>query len=270
MGDILILIQLLDPSRDAAWSQHINGSARLVKYRTPDRFKSEFEKALFASHVGAIVSECLTANTHCYLEEPEWMELYRSLVQDQDYLDDRHPLTIKVRSLIFPVPGLWHNIGEVVTGPKLFDNDALARLSVRSRKIHSDFIDWMEDYKAHCVRLSLTTPPPEEITMRREVFGVSVECLMLVKRLLATVCDDERGKLEVETQALAHLILDLQKQPSSKHSWLFSGHEVGIAYTVMLTKDQWEGPFVYASEEERRLATRTRYNTWSNTLRMTG
>jgi hypothetical protein len=76
--------------------------------------------------------------------------------------------------------------------------------------------------------------------------------------------------LERETQGLAHLVLDLQKQPSPKHSWLFSGHEVGVAYTVMLTKDQWEGGFEYSSDTERRLAIRTRYNTWSNTLRMTG
>jgi hypothetical protein len=116
----------------------------------------------------------------------------------------------------------------------------------------------MEDYKGHCVKLSLTTPPPSEIAMRRELFGASLECLVLVKRILATVCDQERVKLETEIQALAHLILNLQKQPSSSHSWLFSGHEVGIAYTVMLTKDQWEGHYTYESEEERKLATRTR------------
>lgn len=198
------------------------------------------------------------------------MELYLSLARESGYLDDRSPLTIKIRSLMFPIPGVWYDIGETISGPQLFDNDKLASLAARCRKLHQSYIDWMEDYKAHCVRLSLATPPPHEIAMRRELFGASLECLVIIKRLLASVCDEERERLETECQALAQLILDLQKQPSAKHSWLFSGHEVGIAYTVMLTKDQWEDNTVYESDEARRLAARVRYNTWSNTLRMTG
>jgi hypothetical protein len=216
-----------------------------------------------------MISECLVSNERCYLEEPVWTELYKSLTQEKDFLDDRSALTINLRSLMFPMSGLWHDVGKAVTGPQLFDDDTLASLAYRCRKLHKEGIDWMEEYKAHCVRLSLSTPPPEEIAMRRELFGSALECLILAKRLLATVCDDEREGLEAETQALAHLILNLQKQPSTKHSWLFSGHEVGIAYTAILTKDQWDGSYTCESEEERRLAIRKRYNTWSNTLRMT-
>ena len=260
--------QVLDPSRDAAWSHHVNGSARLVRYRTADRFRSEFEKALFAAHAGPMISECLVSNQPCYLEEPEWTELYKSLIQDKDFLDDRSALTINLRALMFPMSGLWHDVGKAVTGPQLFDDEALASLAYRCRKLHKDDIDWMEEYKAHCVRLSLTTTTQEEVAMRRELFGTALECLVLVKRLLATVCDDQRERLESETQALAHLILDLQKQPSTKHSWLFSGHEVGIAYSAILTRDQWEETCVYASDKERRLAIRKRFIAWDSTLRM--
>lgn len=210
------------------------------------------------------------SNVKCYLEEPQWMDLYRSLVKESDYLNDRSPLTINVRSLMFPIPRIWRDVGEVVTGTDLFNDEALEGLAYRCRTLHQEYIDWMEEYKSHCVRMSFTSPPEEELSMRRELFGAAVECLTLVKRFLATVDDDQREKLETETQALAHLILDIQKQPSSKHSWLFAGHEVGVAYTVMLTKDQWERQLTYETEEERRLAIRTRYNTWSNTLRMTG
>ena len=170
---------------------------------------------------------------------------------------------------MFPIPGLWNDIGEAVAGDELFDDYALGALETRCRTSHESLIDWMEDYKAHCVMMSLASPPQQELTMRRELFGASLECLSLIKRLLATVCDAERVKLENETQALANLILELQKQPSPKHSWLFSGHEVGVAYTCMLTKDQWAENITYDSEYEQRMASRNRYNTWSNTLRMT-
>ncbi len=198
------------------------------------------------------------------------MQLYASLAQESDFLTDRSSLAVNARLLMIQLPGLWHDIGEVITGPKLFEDGAMQVLEMRCRKAHRGFIAWMEDYKAHCVRMSLAAPPASELALRRELFGTVLECLAIVKRLLATVCEPERASLERDTQALAHLILDLQKQPAPKHSWLFSGHEVGVAYTVMLTKEEWESEEEYATEYERRYAIRTRYNTWSNTLRMTG
>lgn len=171
---------------------------------------------------------------------------------------------------MFTLPGLWHDIGEVVNSPDFLGEVRLDALEARARKAHADLLTWMDDYKAHCVRLSFARPPPTELALRRELFGAALECLAVLKRLFATICEGDRRSLEVETQALAHLILELQKQPSPKHSWLFSGHEVGVAYTVLLTKDQWEEPIRSKSPQERKLATRIRYNTWSNTLRMTG
>lgn len=259
--------QLLDPTQDTAWSHHISGSARLIRHRTPQRFQSEFEKALFAAHVGPVVSECLVDNKRCYLEEEQWSDLYRSLIQESHFLHDRSALTIHARLLMFPLSGLWCDVEAAVTGSDLFDDDVLSKLEKRCREAQRSFIDWMEDYKSHCVRLSLATPPPKELALRRELFGSALECLAVVKRLLAAVCDQQRVSLETETQALVHLIFDLQKQPSPKHSWLFSGHEVGVAFTIMVTKDQWEEQRIYSSDEERRMAIRTRYWTWSNTLR---
>lgn len=135
--------------------------------------------------------------------------------------------------------------------------------------MHKELLDWTEDYKAHCVRLSLATPPKLEISMRRELFGTSIECLIITKRLLASVCEADRVKLEAETQALCHLIFDLQKQPSPKHSWLFTGHETGVAYTVTATRDQWEEDVSGLDEMEQRLAARQRYMGWNTMLRTT-
>jgi hypothetical protein len=240
-----------------------------VKHRSPSRFNTEYEKALFAAHVGAVVSESLVNNTHCYLEQPEWLALYRSLEQETHFLTDRSKLAIDARLAMFPLPGIWHDAGESVNSAEFLHLDyTTLEIEKRCRTAHKQLLDWLEDYKAHCVRLSLASPPPSELALRRELFGATMECLAIVKRLLATVCDTDRCALEIETQALAHLMLDLQKQPSPKHSWLFSGHEVGVAYTILLTKDQWEERVSEMSFEERRMATRIRYNTWSNTLRM--
>lgn len=62
---LLSLSELFDTSRTGAWASHIEGSTRLIRHRTVRRFKTEFEKALFAASVGPSVSECLYNGTHC-------------------------------------------------------------------------------------------------------------------------------------------------------------------------------------------------------------
>lgn len=44
--------------------------------------------------------------------------------------------------------------------------------------------------------------------------------------------------------------------------------DIGVAYMIEFTRDQWDGMQTYASEYERRMAVRMRYNTWTTLLRM--
>lgn len=156
---------------------------------------------------------------------------------------------------------------KVVTGLDLFNNEMMARIKSRCHKAHEALLDWMEDYKTHCVRSSLTMPSPQELAMRRELLGIGVECLAVVKRLLITTNDKNRERLEPEAQATARSILVLQEQDSQKHSWLFTGHEVGIAHSVISTKEDWGPPYTYGSQYETKLASRARYVTWSRLIR---
>lgn len=103
--------------------------------------------------------------------------------------------------------------------------------------------------------------------MRRELFGVATECLIVVKRLLGTIYDEERCHLETEAQDLAQMIYDLHKQPSAKHSWLFSGHEVSVAQGILSSKNQWAGTSTDASEGDRKTASRMRYVAWDDLIR---
>lgn len=51
-----VLHQLLNPRRINAWSKHAAGAASVIKLRGPAGYVSEFEKSLFMSHLGPIVS----------------------------------------------------------------------------------------------------------------------------------------------------------------------------------------------------------------------
>ncbi|KAJ3544823.1 hypothetical protein NM208_g2851 [Fusarium decemcellulare] len=266
-SQLLGLHALLGSSQSAAWSHHVHGSIRLIKHRTPVRFKSSFDKALFAAHIGPIVFESLIDQKPCYLEQPHWMEIYQSLVQDSDHLTERSALAIAIRSQMIMLPRLWHDIDNAVQGPELFNEEVLNSLRARCHIAHQNFLLWMEDYKAHCVTMSLSSPSPQELATRRELYGTAIECLMIVKRLLAAIDDDKRQALEKETQALAKSLLNLHNQPSPKHSWLFAGHEVSVAQSIVMTKEQWGEPFLYTSEYEKKLASRARYTFWTTKLR---
>jgi hypothetical protein len=53
--EILALYELLDPAGETAWVRHAAGAARLIQLRGPKNYNTEFEKALFMAHTGAIV-----------------------------------------------------------------------------------------------------------------------------------------------------------------------------------------------------------------------
>lgn len=113
---MLSLHELLDASNDSGWSHHVHGSVRIVKHRGTQRFTTDFEKALFAAHAGTVVGESLLDNEHCYLAEQEWSTLYLSLEKESDFLDDRSPLTLKIRHSMFALPGkLAHIVSEPAT-----------------------------------------------------------------------------------------------------------------------------------------------------------
>jgi hypothetical protein len=126
---------------------------------------------------------------------------------------------------------------------------------------HQQPLDWIEEYQSYCTRMSPVSPSPQELALRRELYDTAIECLIVVKRLLeAIIYTDELLAIEVEVQALVQSLLDLQKQPSPKHSSLFMGHAMGVTRSVLLTRHQWESPIPhYYSCAQRRLASRKRY-----------
>lgn len=143
----------------------------------------------------------------------------------------------------------------------------LGALAQRCRESQVGYLESLEAYKDHVVRAAFSQPSPSEIALRREVYGLAHEGLILVKRLRASVWDPDRLPLEAEVQIVAHSIFDMQDQPVSQHSWLFSGHELGVAQLALSTSDLFTEDVSTQSWESQRLAMRTRYMLWSGSLR---
>jgi hypothetical protein len=232
---------MLEPSRTEAYMHHINGSALVIQRRTPSRFKTEYEKMLFHAHIGPIFTEALMTNSPCYLEQPEWMALYESLIQETPWLTDRSEIVIRIRMRILSLTSVLPAVTAALN-PDIDarDEGTLLTLELKARETHAAILQHLESYKAHVVRTSMAHAPQSELALRREVFGTALEVLCVYKRILASFCDGERFQLENEAQALAALIFDLQKQPAPRHSWIYSAHEKGVAAVIQVTKGEWE------------------------------
>ncbi|GIZ45829.1 hypothetical protein CKM354_000898000 [Cercospora kikuchii] len=263
---MMTLNELLDPSRIDAYAHHVAGSTRLMKHRSSRAFQDEFEKALFHSHVGPVVSEALHNNTHCYLAEPEWTALYESLATDTEELTERSELVISARKLIFPLPGLWHNVSKTLTSECELKVTVVSQLEQRCQALDSQYRNWLETYKEYCMSRTLAIPTEQEINIRREAYGQALESHLIVKILLGTMTSDASAVAE-EIRILAKQIMDLQKQPGPRHSWLFTGQEVGVAQVALANSNNFLEDLGQLPPKERLSRMQKRYMSWSGMLR---
>ena len=165
------------------------------------------------------------------------------------------------------IADLWYDIHTAVNSSGLFDDAILAALEQRCRVSRQEVVQWRSEYKLHCLKVGPVEDSSFERGLRRQLFGSAVETFAIINRLLATACDSHRQVLEVETQALARLSLELQKQPGPKYSAIFTCLEVSVINAVIETKDQWEEDLSGQDCATRRFAVHARYNTWNTMLR---
>ncbi|OQN95153.1 hypothetical protein B0A48_18757 [Cryoendolithus antarcticus] len=265
-ADLLCAVQMLscyeimDSKSLSAFSNHVSGSAQLVRSRSATRFRSEYERLLFLSHVGAAYSETFFQNRASHLAEPEWMQLYDSLTEESTWLTDTHPLMIRVRKVMIYFPGILAKLDTA------FDDtddcsaaDKQVAIELRLRSMQQDTLHALEAYKAHVLRTSMLRPPDCEVHKRREVFGSIMEGLCVIKRTIATICDFERPQLEHEIQSIAQLVLGLREQQEADHSWVFTIVEYGVAQLVVDTKEQWLADTSTMTAAEKTAASKSRW-----------
>lgn len=242
---------------------HVDGCERMVRHRSPSGFRTEYERQLFLSHIGPAVDKSIHQGTACYLEEPQWLALYQSLIEDSVWLSERSNLVIKVRSQLLCIGGIMSMANRAMSPGGEGDGGLLPTLELKARSAHQGMLKCLEVYKEHLVRTSMLIPDDQELAMRREIYGSILECLGIYKRIVAAVCDADRITLEAETQVLASQLLDLGKQPAQRHSWLCGHLELEVATILQRTKDEWEEDVSSLNPQEKRQAACQRWRNFN-------
>lgn len=256
---------MLDPQRGEAYDHHVNGSALVIKRRTPSSFKTDYEKLLFHSHIGPAFTRALYEQKECYLEGPEWMKVYESLIEDTPWLTERSEIVIRIRMRMLGLASMLPKTTKAMD-PNTYDGGLMLVLELKAREIHHGLIKALEEFKTYVLGNSMVHVPESELTLRREIFGTALECLCIYKRILASFCEEERLQLEKEAQEMAVAMMKLQDQPAPRHSWIYSTHEKGVAASIQLTGDAWKEDLSDKSASERRLAACKRWNEFNSYL----
>ncbi|KAH8670130.1 hypothetical protein BGZ60DRAFT_29241 [Tricladium varicosporioides] len=249
--EILALYELLDPSGEIAWIRHAAGAARLIQLRGPDRYKSDFEKALFMAHTGPIMTECLLNNERCFLEEPEWQTVFRSVITEDDFkISDRSEITVSLIMLKGFVPGFFHDITNITCLGGDPDLEYINAVAAGLRHLTSQLSRWHERYVVITECYPDMLPGSPEYDGHCKVFSTYLSCLMISSRLLSVLSTHDRAGLEDTSQELADQMLELNAkiQSSSRQTSLFMAQTLGVAKSIKITQKSWQ-QYCRSSEE---------------------
>jgi hypothetical protein len=215
---------------------------------------------LFLAHIGPAFSEAFYRGEPCYLAQPEWMELYVSLAEETPSLTERSPLIIRIRRAFLYSSGLFVDTSQALSAEGQNDPGFILALELKIRAIHHDLLNCLEGYKSYMGRMALTRPPKSASIVEQGALGTVLLCLCVYKRMLAALCEVDRLRLENECQALAVFIRQPHEQSSSRHSWIYTDLEYGVALILQNTRSSWEEDLTGQSAVAQRLASRERWD----------
>ena len=256
---IWYISKILKPGPTSSYAHHTEGTASLIRHRSPSSFTTPYEQALFLAHIGPAHSEAFYRAEPCYLAGPEWMELYTSLAEETTDLTDRSPLVIRIRKGDVFASGLFVDTSKALSAEGQSDPGFLLALELRIRAIHHELLNCLEEYNAYVGRTASTRSQGPRSIIEQGALGRVLTCLCVYKRILAALCESDRLRLEAECQALVVLIRQAHERYSASHSWIHTEVESGVAFIMQQTSPAWAEDLRAHSFADQRLASLKRW-----------
>lgn len=79
---LLSFYEMFSSSSNTSWIQHAGGAGALMRARGPDAHRFGFEREMFIAYRHTIIIEACQRDEPCFLAEPEWRELSKSIFHD--------------------------------------------------------------------------------------------------------------------------------------------------------------------------------------------
>ena len=267
---IMELFELLNFSEDGAWIRHAAGATRLIEFRGPSGYSSEFEKALLMAHAGPLFSEALLNNEACFMEKPEWQHIFRSVALEGPIFCDRGSGSVALWGLKYHVPGLLRRTTKLVCSEEKPEMSAVDCLLLEVRELRDRIQEWRYLYDGivgHCLKCSITV---SELSKTRAVLAICVTDILLMNRCMLALDPAANWELEDQAQALAQFLVALEHEAAFTGftAVLIISQKLGLAQAVVATEKDWRRARWQKSEGlgGRRVIERRVFERWCSLM----
>ncbi|KAL7967964.1 hypothetical protein HDV63DRAFT_396082 [Trichoderma sp. SZMC 28014] len=243
---LLGIFEALNGNEKGSWMQHVGGAARLVEARGAHMFKSEFEKALFLSHIGPT---------------SQWQIVIREAVNEDPTLSNDKEFVLALWGGLIELPRLFKDTTALLMAPCLPPKKVVDDLIERLLAKRKNLMIWLTLLRKNPIVKSggliddengvlIFSPDFDYKTLgpwcltRIGLRGTYAVCRMVKSRLLYALAPEKFQHMETEAQDIASRILNLEDDlAAAKQSALiwnqFMAQGSWIAKGIVETKDIW-------------------------------
>ncbi|UKZ72455.1 hypothetical protein TrVFT333_000084 [Trichoderma virens FT-333] len=214
-----------------------------MKLRGPHSYSSEFEKSLFMGHVGPMATEAILNNEACFLEQPTWRAVLRSIITDDPLVPERSTMVIYIVSIFVTIPTLFKGFTNVICHNPDQPIIVLKKLISRARKLRASLQNW---YNTYIQPSGTPINNPAFGNMYYDALIIYYICMIYSNRL--NTCIYLQGTpgiydMEEESQRFASIIVSLHQREesySNRQGSLLLAQKLPIAEATIESGDAWK------------------------------
>jgi hypothetical protein len=208
------------------------------------------------------MTECLLKNERCFLEQKQWQEVFKSVIDEDAVITDRSEAVVTLLMNKCQIPGCAADVtGLICTNTPPSDSE-IERITTKVRQLRTNFLNWNKKYKTIVANCPDMYPGSPNHDSHCKVIANYLSCVMITSRLLAAISPSERKELELYSQWLAREMIDLEAQVRSSPTNLFMAQTMAVANAVIATKDDWLDGKVKGEDGKEGLIERRKLEAW--------
>ncbi|KAL8787923.1 MAG: hypothetical protein Q9213_001950 [Squamulea squamosa] len=233
--EVLWIFELLDSDRDDAWMTHAAGAATLIQLRGPRGYETDFEKALFLGQVGPILSVAALTGTPCFLEEPAWQGLFRSIALRKPVFSKYSDASVEARACISLVPGLFCSIRSVLRNP-IDDPEEAQELLNRIVELRARLTALKVQHNLTAVNVS-----HRKYDLQYDLVSLYAANSAMLERFIVALDSKTAIAAEARAQHLSEQIVHLERAAvmTDPQANLYLSFKMLIAKATIDTKEEW-------------------------------
>ena len=178
----------------------------------------------------------------CFLEEGPWQEVFQSVVLDSSPFADRGELAISLWMSVCHVPRLFAETEDAIYNPVEVGSAAIQKLSHRLYQLRKRCMNWLKNYKLLLEDYCEDSLAQAGFNKRYETLGVGLGITIVLNRLILALNMNTAGKLEDDSQSLAHEVMQLEKRAyaANPRAGIFMAFKTIVARATIDTREEWQ------------------------------